>query len=69
MTIDTNNPLASLDVWEDDVLTRYPEPFEKAKEKYRNYDEPGRDTVREFYRLNHTYQTYDFVLGLSLIHI
>lgn len=63
MTIDTNNPLASLDVWEDDVLTRYPEPFEKAKEEYRNYDEPGRDTVREFYRLNHTYQTYDFVLG------
>ena len=22
---------------------------------------PARDTVREFYRLNHTYQTYDFV--------
>ncbi len=62
MTTDLNNPLPSLDVWEDDVLTRYPEPATKAKEDYRNYDEPGRDTVREFYRLNHTYQTYDFVL-------
>ena len=59
-------PLASLDVWEDDVLSRYPEPNaarpdHKAKEDYRSYDSPERDTVREFYRLNHTYQTYDFV--------
>jgi inositol oxygenase len=55
------NPLASLDQWEDDLLIRYPEPEHKAKEEYRNYDDPARDTVREFYRLNHTYQTYDFV--------
>ena len=54
-------PLASLDQWEDDLLSRYPEPEHKAKEDYRNYDTPERDTVREFYRLNHTYQTYDFV--------
>jgi inositol oxygenase len=33
----------------------------KATEEYRNYDNPERDTVREFYRLNHTYQTFDFV--------
>src|SRR3954468_12299624 len=60
------NPLASLDVWEDDVLERYPDPHsiasEKATEEYRNYDSPERDTVREFYRLNHKYQSYDFVL-------
>ena len=60
------NPLASLDVWEDDLLERYPDPEAiaqgKTTEEYRNYDNPGRDTVREFYRLNHTYQTYDFVL-------
>lgn len=60
------NPLASLDVWEDDVLERYPDPesiaSSKSTEEYRNYDSPERDTVREFYRLNHTYQTYDFVL-------
>ncbi|RAJ98038.1 inositol oxygenase [Larkinella arboricola] len=55
------NPLSSLEQWEDDLLVRYPEPEHKAKEEYRNYDNPGRDTVREFYRLNHTYQTYDFV--------
>ncbi len=57
------NPLASLDVWEDDLLERYPEPQQtaKAKDEFRNYENPERDTVREFYRLNHTYQTYDFV--------
>ena len=63
------NPLLSLDEWEDDVLQRYPEPDAiatlKTKEEYRNYEEPGRDTVREFYRLNHTYQTYDFVLNIK----
>ena len=55
-------PLASIEMWEDDVLDRYPEPQSKAKEEYRNYDSPERDTVREFYRLNHRYQTFDFVL-------
>jgi inositol oxygenase len=57
------NPLSSIEVWEDDVLERYPtaESTFKAKEEYRNYDNPVRDTVREFYKLNHTYQTYDFV--------
>lgn len=58
------NPLKSIEEWEDDVLHRYPEADQpaKAKEDYRNYVEPGRDTVREFYRLNHKYQTYDFVM-------
>ncbi|MEZ4825743.1 MAG: inositol oxygenase family protein [Bacteroidia bacterium] len=52
-----------MELWEEDVLRRYPEETApKAKEDYRNYDNPARDTVREFYRLNHTYQTYDFVL-------
>src|ERR1700759_4742435 len=56
-------PLNSLDEWEDDVLKRYPEQETpaKAKEAFRNYETPVRDTVREFYKLNHTYQTYDFV--------
>jgi len=61
-----SNPLASLDQWEDDLLLRYPDPEAiaqgKTKDEYRNYDSPERDTVREFYRLNHTYQTYDFVM-------
>ena len=59
------NPLNSLDEWEDAVLERYPEPDaiaqSKKVEEYRNYEKPARDTVKEFYRLNHTYQTYDFV--------
>ena len=55
------NPLQSIEQWEEEVLNRYPEPGEKAKEEYRNYDDPARDTVKEFYRLNHQYQSYDFV--------
>ena len=59
-------PLHSLDEWEEDLLVRYPDPETIAKgkttEEYRNYDDPARDTVKEFYRLNHTYQTYDFVM-------
>jgi inositol oxygenase len=60
-----NSPLKSLDEWEEDLLQRYPDPQtiagEKEKDAYRNYESPERDTVREFYRLNHTYQTYEFV--------
>ncbi len=57
------NPLHSIEQWEDDVLLRYPEANQpvKAKEEFRNYQDPARDTVKEFYRLNHTYQSYDFV--------
>lgn len=61
-----STPLKSLDEWEDDLLRRYPNPEEiatsKSTEEYRNYEDPTRDSVREFYRLNHTYQTYDFVM-------
>lgn len=59
------NPLSSLDVWEDDLLERYPDPESIVKdrtvEEYRNYEDPKRETVKAFYKLNHTYQTYDFV--------
>ncbi|HPH32236.1 MAG TPA: inositol oxygenase family protein, partial [Chitinophagaceae bacterium] len=58
-------PLTNLDDWEDDLLRRYPDPeaiaTAKATGAYRNYEEPARDTVKEFYRLNHQYQTYAFV--------
>jgi inositol oxygenase len=57
-----DSPLRRLDDWEEFVEARYPEPGKKPREDYRNYDNPARDTVREFYRLNHHYQTYDFVL-------
>ncbi|GAB3013471.1 hypothetical protein GCM10027051_15860 [Niabella terrae] len=64
-SVEERRPLTSLDEWEDAVLERYPDPdtiaTSKSKEAYRNYEEPTRDTVQEFYRLNHTYQTFDFV--------
>jgi inositol oxygenase len=62
--LDSENPLNNLDEWEDDLLLRYPDPSEKKKEKeaFRNYiDSERAETVKEFYRINHTYQTYDFV--------
>lgn len=56
------NPLDSLDHWEDDLLERYPEKNLKSKEEYRDYDTSDRaEGVKNFYRLNHQYQTYDFV--------
>jgi inositol oxygenase len=57
----TENPLRRLEDWEDFVEGRYPVPGGKPREDYRNYDHPARDTVRDFYRLNHRHQTYDFV--------
>lgn len=65
----TNNfeavPLKNLDEWEEDLLRRYPDPDTivtgKKTDAYRNYEAPGKDTVKEFYRLNHIYQTYAFV--------
>jgi inositol oxygenase len=69
---DSNRPLAGLEEWEDFLKDRYPEdaparqPFQatnpqKKKEQFRNYEANARPTVREFYRLNHRHQTYDFV--------
>lgn len=58
------NPMEQVDDWENSLLERYPDPnpTTKEKEEFRNYVDSDRvDGVREFYRLNHTYQTYDFV--------
>ncbi|SHN34214.1 inositol oxygenase [Cyclobacterium lianum] len=60
-----NAPLGNIEEWEEDLKVRYPKPKSeqaKGREDYRNYHDSERvDTVREFYRLNHQYQTYDFV--------
>lgn len=59
-----NNPMKNVDDWEDHLKERYPDPAtsKKAKEEFRNYEDSDRqETVREFYRINHQYQTYDFV--------
>ncbi|GGI24401.1 inositol oxygenase family protein [Pedobacter mendelii] len=59
------NPLKNIDQWEEDLLIRYPDPAsinaDKEEQQFRNYEETEKDGVKEFYRLNHTYQTYDFV--------
>ena len=52
-------PLDNLEQWDDFVQQRY-DPNKKT-DAFRDYENttPG---VREFYRLNHTHQTRDFVL-------
>ena len=58
---DSTQPNA-LHAWEEFIEEQvYPQPGTKAKEDYRNYDSPARDTVREFYKQNHHRQTFEFV--------
>ncbi len=62
--INHNNPMENIDDWEDNLKERYPDPETPAKEKeeFRNYVDSKRvETVKEFYRINHMNQTYDFV--------
>jgi inositol oxygenase len=68
LPLGANGPLKDLEEWEDDLRRRYPEPANalapnstKSKEQFRDYRTTTRDSVREFYRLNHLYQTVDFV--------
>src|SRR5579883_2399273 len=56
------NALDHIDDWEESLQARYPAPA-KAKEEFRNYRAEARPSVKEFYRLNHRYQTLDFVLS------
>src|SRR5215208_1515985 len=68
-----HQPNSVLEEWESFVKERYPEspasvpaPFKatdpaKKQVEFRNYEANARPSVREFYRLNHLNQTYDFV--------
>jgi inositol oxygenase len=47
--------------WDEFLTGRYQEG--KSKEEFRVYDEKATPGVAEFYRLNHTHQTLDFVLA------
>jgi len=64
---DNRGPLSSLEDWDADILKRYPDPSsineDKKVEEFRNYQETEKDGVKEFYRLNHTFQTYDYVMA------
>lgn len=72
---DANNPLESLDHWEDYLLRRYPQQPSQASPQpqmtatmqaaaqsasFRNYEAEARPSVKEFYRLNHQHQTLAF---------
>ena len=52
-------PLQNLEQWDDFVGQRYQQ--DKKQEDFRKYDDSTPPGVREFYRLNHTHQTVDFV--------
>ncbi len=68
------SPLSSFDEWEDFLKQRYPEApsdvpavatasltTDKKPEEFRDHSGDARASVKEFYRLNHTYQTREFV--------
>ena len=56
----TDGPLADLDDWESAVV---PDGSGPEREGFRDYRANVRPGVREFYRLQHTHQTLDFVRG------
>lgn len=70
---ENNSPLHNLDEWENDVLNRYPDPAainkDKKEEDFRDYEKTEKDGVKEFYRLNHKYQTFDFVMQKKLDYL
>ena len=61
--MESGDSMTHSDDWEDDLLRRYPESQSTAKEKdaYRDYDAEARPSVKEFYRLNHQHQSFEFV--------
>ena len=64
MSASTNRPatepLSTLERWDEFVEGRYKEG--KSESEFRQYDAKANPGVAEFYRLNHQYQTVDYVL-------
>ena len=60
----SENPLRSVNDWDDDVQQRYRQ--DRKTEEFRDYDSAPQ-SVRDFYKLNHTRQTLDFVLLPGLV--
>ena len=56
-----NGPLGDLDEWDEFLVGRYKEG--KSETEFRQYDAEANPGVAEFYRLNHEFQTFDYVLG------
>lgn len=61
LAISTDEPMKSVEEWEDFVAGRYQEG--KTEEEFRNYSQDANPGVTEFYRQNHKHQTVDFVLA------
>ena len=59
--IASNAPLKDIDEWDDFLTGRYQEGMSEAE--FRQYDEKATPGVAEFYRLNHQYQTFDYVIA------
>ena len=56
------NPLsADMEEWDEFLEGRYKEG--KSQEEFRQYDATANPGVAEFYRLNHTFQTHEYVLA------
>ncbi len=65
---DVGGPLEKLDDWDDFVVERYPEGEvgvqarrKGSGEAFRDYRAEARPGIKEFYRLNHSRQTLEFV--------
>ena len=57
-------PLKALDDWDDFMGEHvYPTDGARARDDYRDFESPTRDSVHELYRLNHRFQTLDFVVA------
>jgi len=69
--MDEQNPMSGPDQWESDLSRRYPAARTEAaadhseadhsERAFRNHEAEARPSVKAFYRLNHQYQTVDFV--------
>jgi inositol oxygenase len=55
------DPLGNLEQWDEFLAGRYKQG--KSESEFRQYDAKANPGVAEFYRLNHQYQTHDYVLA------
>lgn len=61
-----DSPLKHLEDWDEFLRDRYPQAEAvsgKSQEQFRDYESDAKPGVREFYRLNHRFQTYEFALA------
>ena len=54
-------PLKHMGEWDEFLTGRYKEG--KSEKEFRLYDETATPGVAEFYRLNHQFQSYDYVVA------